>query len=285
MSKPTEPSIVQSEKASSSKFQPVIQLETLNVNLNEDDGKASRKRQRNAQERKGLDLTYCEYNLSTMVDNKGGFIPESEEKNTNTDHEEGVADFPEEKKLKFDGDDMNEILANNLKCSECKSIDVDLKYKEHYNVIVCRSCRDKYPEKYSLLTKTEVRQDYLLTESELRDESRLPVWIRPNPHKESYSNMLLYLRMQVEVFAWDKWGSPEELDKEFEKREKLSKERKQKRYEAKMLELRKKTRTSIWKKKSEGPHKHEFAFLKSNDPGVTKQKCSTCGIIQELEDF
>jgi DNA-repair protein complementing XP-A cells len=79
-----------------------------------------------------------------------------------------------------------------------------------------------------------LKQDYLLTESELKDKERLPTWEKPNPRKETWSNMFLYLRCQVEEFAWSKWGSPEALDAEFERREKEKKEKKEKKYKEKI---------------------------------------------------
>lgn len=54
---------------------------------------------------------------------------------------------------------------------------------------------------------------------ELKDESILPHLLRPNPHGGSFSNMMLYLRMQAEEFAFKKWGSEQGLDEEFERRE------------------------------------------------------------------
>ena len=49
-------------------------------------------------------------------------------------------------------------------CRECESLDIDWRWEDVFGVCVCGSCRDKMPEKYSLLTKTEVKEDYLLTE-------------------------------------------------------------------------------------------------------------------------
>ena len=50
-------------------------------------------------------------------------------------------------------------------CRECGSLDVDWKWEDVFNgLCVCNACRDKLPDKYSLLTKTEVKEDYLLTE-------------------------------------------------------------------------------------------------------------------------
>lgn len=56
------------------------------------------------------------------------------------------------------------------KCRECGSIEIDWVWEEVFHICVCGLCKEKYPEKYSLLTKTECKQDYLLTDR----ESRLP---------------------------------------------------------------------------------------------------------------
>lgn len=83
-----------------------------------------------------------------------------------------------------------------------------------FSIRVCKKCKEKFPEKYSLLTKTECKevsprvglqsfgqligsQDYLLTDPELKDEDLLPHLLRPNPHASTYSNMMLFLREQV----------------------------------------------------------------------------------------
>ncbi|KAJ3053649.1 hypothetical protein HK097_003762 [Rhizophlyctis rosea] len=216
--------------------------------------------------KRAIDLNYCEYNFSTMKDTKGGFIVEEQqidlpEKKQKTDTEASVSDH---------------TLDPDARCEACKSIDLDLNYWKHFNIYVCRACKDAVPDKYSLLTKTECREDYLLTESELRDTSRLPHWVRPNPHKNTYSNMLLYLRCQVEAFAWDKWGGPDQLDAEFDRREKEKKERKAKKFKAKLNELRKKTRTSTWTQRLETDHEHEYGedeFDASSNQYVSVRRC------------
>lgn len=173
-----------------------------------------------------MDLTYCEFNLSTMQDSKGGFMAEQPKENpTSTESTTN---------LKFNDYDMPFADAT-LNCEKCKaSIGIDSNYYKYYNVVVCKGCISAFPEEYSLLTKTECREDYLLTESELRDSNVLPHWSKSNPHKSTYSNMLLYLRKQVEAFAWVKWGSAELLDKEFEKREAEKMQRKHKKFKQKL---------------------------------------------------
>lgn len=52
----------------------------------------------------------------------------------------------------------------NPKCSECRSIDIDQEYKKVFGCLVCNKCKNEKPEKYSLLTKTECKGDYLLTD-------------------------------------------------------------------------------------------------------------------------
>jgi DNA-repair protein complementing XP-A cells len=87
------------------------------------------------------------------------------------------------------------------RCVECRSIDVDIQISKNYSIQVCRACAKKIPEKYALLTKTECREDYLLTDPELSDRTRLDVWEKKNPHSGAYSNMLLFIRCQVELYA------------------------------------------------------------------------------------
>lgn len=50
------------------------------------------------------------------------------------------------------------------KCRECGSFEIDFVWEEVFACAVCAACKEKMPEKYSLLTKTECREDYLLTE-------------------------------------------------------------------------------------------------------------------------
>jgi DNA-repair protein complementing XP-A cells len=50
------------------------------------------------------------------------------------------------------------------KCRECGSLEIDFMWEEVFGCAVCNKCKESMPEKYSLLTKTECREDYLLTE-------------------------------------------------------------------------------------------------------------------------
>jgi DNA-repair protein complementing XP-A cells len=191
------------------------------------------------------------------------------------------------------------------KCRECNSLEIDWKWQDTFGVSVCNACKEKEPDKYSLLTKTEARDDYLLTDPELKDEDLLPHLERPNPHKQSFHNMQLFLRLQVEAYAFSpaKWGSPEALDKEYENRSKISKARKEKKFQNKLNDLKKRTRVEAYKRARLGAddgagaafgqkikgrydrHEHEWG-RSVLDPasGMTKKRCEECGMeVEELE--
>lgn len=70
-----------------------------------------------------------------------------------------------------------------------------------------------------LLSTARAAGPPLIFTDELKDETILPHLLRPNPHGGTFSNMMLYLRMQAEEFAYKKWGSEQGLDEEFDRRE------------------------------------------------------------------
>jgi len=113
---------------------------------------------------------------------------------------------------------------------------------------------------------------------------------------------MLYVRYQVEEFAWKKWGGPEGLDKEWERREKMKKEKKDKKFEQQLkgisllqggfthLDLRKRTRTEQWTKrvrrKGQGfddeAHEHVFGpEIQLEGEDVVRRKCEICGMETE----
>lgn len=191
------------------------------------------------------------------------------------------------------------------KCRECGSLDIDFKWQDVFGVGVCNACKDKFPDKYSLLTKTEAREDYLLTDPELKDEELLPHLERPNPHKTNWNNMQLFLRLQVEAYALgpQRWGSAEALDAEYERRTKVSKERKEKKFNKKLEDLKKRTRVEAYKRARRmgdaagnikfgeriwgigDRHEHEWGrSVLDPETGMTKKRCEECGMeVEELE--
>lgn len=191
--------------------------------------------------------------------------------------------------------------SKNPKCRECGSVDLDITFRNVFRCFVCNRCKNEHQEKYSLLTKSECKEDYLLTDrklllskffrpltptiAELRDEEIMPHLLKANPHQSSYSNMMLFMRYQVEEFAWKKWGSPEKLDEEFERRTAEKKRKKSKKFEEQLEELRLKTRQSVWQRRKDEEHKHVYGNAEVGEDGVGREVCHECGFSVEVEVF
>lgn len=107
-------------------------------------------------------------------------------------------------------------------CQFCESSDIDEFLCSNFGVKVCHGCKDKNPPNFKLITKTEAKNDYLLTEEELNDANLLPYFRCKNPRKSEWSDMKLYMKNMIENFAIQKWGSLNQIeDKKRERNEKL----------------------------------------------------------------
>lgn len=261
---------------------------------------------------------FVEYDFSKMTDTKGGFMSAEDDPGNRTLHAPGDAESGkpagmslkewEQQQLRKRLRERREgpyepglsvLNADRKKCRECGSLEIDWQFDEHLQCQVCHTCKEKFPEKYSLLTKTEAKEDYLLTDPELRDEALLPRMEKPNPHKSTWNNMMLFMRYQVEEYAFSekKWGSAEKLDEEFDRRQKETKERKEKKFKNKLNELKKRTRVDAYKKGraggggdfgdtiGHGKHEHEWGrSVEDPETGMTKKSCIECGMeVEELE--
>lgn len=216
---------------------------------------------------------YIDYDFSKMKDTKGGFIADE-----NASLPEGKQYEPKrvyEHSISIDP-------SQNAKCFKCGTPELDFRFLEVFGCRVCQNCKEKFPDKYSLLTKTECRNDYLLTDPELRDGELLPHLEKPNPHKNTWNNMMLYLRYQVEEFAAKKWGSLDKLDDEFTRREKEKKDKKVKKFAQKLAELKKKTRVATWKKTPvTSKHEHIWSEPLDSEGGSSIRICQDCGMETE----
>lgn len=193
--------------------------------------------------------------------------------------------------------------AERKKCRECGNLEIDWVWEEVFGCCVCGGCKEKFPEKYSLLTKTECREDYLITDPELRDKDLLPHLSRPNPHKTHWHDMMLFLRYQVEEYAFGtKWGSAEALDAEFARREAAKKKRKEEKFRDRLLDLKKKTRADAFRRGAGSlgggdarfgesiaagagvkKHVHEWGRAVVDEAGMSTKTCVSCGM--EVEEF
>lgn len=99
---------------------------------------------------------------------------------------------------------------------------------------------------------------------------------------------MLFLRYQVEDFAWKKWGSPEVLDTEYERRANEKRKKKSKKFEEGLKELRRKTREGVWQRRRDEEHIHDFGEVeRTEDDGdrAGTQCCRECGFEIEVEVF
>ncbi|KAG7285608.1 hypothetical protein NEMBOFW57_010237 [Staphylotrichum longicolle] len=278
---------------------------------------------------------YVDYNFSAMTDTKGGFLSTEDDpwnKSMSTGAPSGPPGVEQKpahmtaaewermqtiKKLQRNKAGPFEpslsVLADEKtrkRCRECRTVEIDFVWEEVFGCAVCNACKEKYPEKYSLLTKTEAKEDYLLTDPELKDPELLPHLSKPNPHKSHWHDMMLFLRYQVEEYAFkQKWGSAEALDAEFERREGDKKKRKEAKFKEKLLDLKRKTRTDAFRRNNAkagssagggtgigkatkfgdaigggGKHVHEWGRTVETEDGMTAKTCLTCGMeVEELE--
>ena len=131
---------------------------------------------------------YIDYDLSKMADTKGGFLTAEDDPHNKALHapeesngkpanmtlrewerQQLVRSLRYERAGPFEpgiGADADE---NTPRCRECSTLEVDWKWHEVFKLSVCNACKEKFPDKYSLLTKSEAREDYLLTDPELKD--------------------------------------------------------------------------------------------------------------------
>jgi DNA-repair protein complementing XP-A cells len=131
---------------------------------------------------------YVEYEFSKMTDTKGGFLtqeddPHNKALHVNDGKEQKPAHMTQkewERKQLLDSLRRNKAgpfepglsvldeKANQKACRECKSLEIDWKWEEAFKCCVCSACKEEYSEKYSMLTKTEAKEDYLLTDREFQ---------------------------------------------------------------------------------------------------------------------
>ncbi|CAO1634556.1 unnamed protein product [Sympodiomycopsis kandeliae] len=241
---------------------------------------------------------YIEFDLSKLHNSKGGFLLEDDGGNGEL---AGVKTIEE---IRRERERERQMMRENMEpgivlddremvCQDCGSKELNDQFRKIFGIKVCRVCERKYPDKYSLLTKTEVKEDYLLTDAELRDEELLPHLLKANPHKSTYSNMMLFVRSQVEKYAFSeaKWGSEEGLDAEFQRRQDEKSRKRGKKFHDGLKELRKRTRDSVWQKRKDAEHIHTFVPAEQGEDGysiqsgVQKQVCQDCGHTIEVEVF
>jgi DNA-repair protein complementing XP-A cells len=125
---------------------------------------------------------YVDHDFSKMTDTKGGFLSTEDDpynKVLNAPGAEGskpahmtlkewerhqlLKSLRQRKEGPFEPG-LSLLSKDGVKCRECGSPEIDWQWEEVFHCAVCSRCKEKFPEKYSLLTKTEAKDDYLLTD-------------------------------------------------------------------------------------------------------------------------
>ena len=96
---------------------------------------------------------------------------------------------------------------------------------------------------------------------------------------------MLYVRHQVEDFAWKKWGSPEALDAEYGRRTAEKRKKKNRKFEQGLMELRRRTREGVWQRRKDEEHQHVYGAAEVGEGGVGRQVCHQCGFTIDVEEF
>lgn len=128
---------------------------------------------------------YVEYDFSKMTDTKGGFLTAEDDPHNKALHakDDEVVKPANMTMREWERQQLLRSLRNQKagpfepgiagmkdettkSCRECDILEIDWKWNECFGISICNACKDKFPDKYSLLTKTEAREDYLLTDRE-----------------------------------------------------------------------------------------------------------------------
>jgi DNA-repair protein complementing XP-A cells len=132
---------------------------------------------------------FIEYDLSKMTDTKGGFLSQIDDPNNRALHD-GAPDPLANKPANMTMEEWERhVILQKLRtqragpfepgisvlddgdkrksCGECGTLEIDWRWLDVFDVAVCNACKEKLPDRYSLLTKTEAREDYLLTNRKL----------------------------------------------------------------------------------------------------------------------
>ncbi|XKL66165.1 hypothetical protein PGB90_009585 [Kerria lacca] len=208
-----------------------------------------------------------------LIDTGGGFLLDEHEL------------FEEKKKKICSIEKAPYILPpNQPTCLECQKNFAGSYLLEKFDHAVCDDCRDP-KEKHALITKTEAKKNYILTDVDLEQRGTpLKYILGKNPHNSRWSDMKLYLLLQVEKRALEIWGSEEKLLEELDRRDEKRAVTKHKAYRKKMKSLRMSIRSSLYTRSLTETHTHEFGEETYNsDDDTYSHYCVTCDFKETYE--
>ena len=182
-----------------------------------------------------------------------------------------------------------ELPLNSVKmhCIGCGSseIAIDDYLQKNFDLNVCEKCKGaNEDDKFSLITKTEAKKTYLMTDEELDRNENLPFIIKQNPKKSHWAKMHLYCRIQVESYAIKKWGSLKEIANQHDLREHSIQARRRQKLEKDLAALRKGI-TKVKPSKSDQITQHQHEFIEVTEGNTKIKICKECCHKVEFEEI
>jgi hypothetical protein len=98
----------------------------------------------------------------------------------------------------------------------CHAAISDQTFIDAFEEFVCKSCRYKHFE-YHVISKSDMIEEYLITESTIR---LMPFLLKDNPKNPRWTQMKLYLRKHALTKSIERWGSDDALKSEKQRRAK-----------------------------------------------------------------
>lgn len=153
-------------------------------------------------------------------------------------------------------------------CKYCCSPHLERVFLDVFSIPICKKCSYEH---LKLITKTSCKEDYLLSDCEIKHFKFIE---RPNPHKHGWNSMQLYNKEEIENHTIKRFGSLLNLENEKKKRSEEKRNRKIKKMQIKIKEMRK--HTFILKK----ANKHKHTFIQKGSYGICE-----CGMEVEQEEI
>nr|SVE80527.1 EOG090X0KP6 [Daphnia magna]SVE83452.1 EOG090X0KP6 [Daphnia magna] len=132
---------------------------------------------------------------SRLIDSGGGFLINEKE-----------LEEEQQREIVITEDPAPIILPDRPHCDECEQPLHDSLLYRSFSHPVCDPCKDANDDKYSLITRTDARQEYLLKDCDL--DLREPILryiLRKNPLNPNWGDMKLYLRLQASLYHLIQW--------------------------------------------------------------------------------
>lgn len=175
----------------------------------------------------------------------------------------------------------------NHVCQDCGSISYNVVFQKVFGLFVCNACRragsardeaGQQTGKYALCIKGVAKDHFLLSDGDL---ASLPFISKPNPRKQSWGDMKLFLRSQVEAKSFEKYGDAAGLAAAKHKRE--------------VTRIERRLAANKRQRKKEAParpyvpppvHEHTFRRVEKAQPGgLLTEHCAECGLERTFEEF